>query len=315
MFSAISNHFGSNVEMIAYDTPRVTDQYEYSVKGFLRCNNRDGESAIMDFRKELAVKPGTKVKLSKYDPDETLGHHKGRKLDEKLAKLQAKLDSLQYLMYAERKHALLIVFQAIDAGGKDGTIRHVMSGVNPEGCTVTSFKVPSSEELAHDFLWRIHKAMPQVGDIGIFNRSHYEDVLVARVHNLVPKEVWTARYDEINAFEKLMTENRVTIVKFYLHISKDEQKKRFLERIDDVDKRWKISISDFAERKYWDDYISAYEHAISRCSTAGAPWYIIPANKKWFRNLAVSHILVETLESLKMKFPKPTVDIRDLKWK
>ena len=269
----------------------------------------------MDFRKEFAVKPGTKVKLSKYDPDETLGHHKGPKLDEKLAKLQAKLDSLQYLMYAERKHALLVVFQAIDAGGKDGTIRHVMSGVNPEGCTVTSFKVPSAEELAHDFLWRIHKAMPQVGDTGIFNRSHYEDVLVARVHNLVPKEVWSARYDEINAFEKLMTENRVTIVKFYLHISKDEQKKRFLERIDDVDKRWKISISDFAERKYWDDYISGYEHAISRCSTSDAPWYIIPANKKWFRNLAVSHILVETLETLKMKFPKPTVDIRDLKWK
>jgi PPK2 family polyphosphate:nucleotide phosphotransferase len=269
----------------------------------------------MDFQKEFAVKPGTNVKLSKYDPDETFGHHKGPKLDEKMTKYLSKLDSLQYLMYAERKHALLVVFQAMDAGGKDGTIRHVMSGLNPQGCAVTSFKQPSAEELAHDFLWRIHKAMPQIGDIGIFNRSHYEDVLVARVHNLVPKEVWSARYGEINAFEELMCENRLTIVKFFLHISKEEQKKRFMERIDDVDKRWKISAADFAERKYWDDYVNAYEHAISRCSTSVAPWYIIPANKKWFRNLAVSRILVETLESFNMKIPKATVDIRDLKWK
>ncbi|MGC1583219.1 MAG: polyphosphate kinase 2 family protein, partial [Candidatus Acidiferrales bacterium] len=278
-------------------------------------SERDGARAIMDFRKEFAVKPGTNVKLSKYDPDETFGHHKGPKLDEKMTKYLSKLDSLQYLMYAERKHALLVVFQAMDAGGKDGTIRHVMSGLNPQGCAVTSFKQPSAEELAHDFLWRIHKAMPQIGDIGIFNRSHYEDVLVARVHNLVPKEVWSARYGEINAFEELMCENRLTIVKFFLHISKEEQKKRFMERIDDVDKRWKISAADFAERKYWDDYVNAYEHAISRCSTSVAPWYIIPANKKWFRNLAVSRILVETLESFNMKIPKATVDIRDLKWK
>jgi PPK2 family polyphosphate:nucleotide phosphotransferase len=269
----------------------------------------------MDFRKEFAVKPGATVKLSKHDPDETLGFEKGAKCEAKLEKCLADLDSLQYLLYAEKKHALLVVFQAMDAGGKDGAIRHVMSGLNPQGCAVTSFKQPSAQELAHDFLWRIHKVVPPIGDIGIFNRSHYEDVLVARVHDLVPKEVWSARYDEINAFEKLMAENRVTIVKFFLHISKDEQKKRFMERIDDADKRWKISISDFAERKYWDDYVTAYEAALGRCSTHDAPWYIIPANKKWFRNLAVSRILVETLEDFKMKFPKPSVDIRDLKWR
>ena len=269
----------------------------------------------MDFRKELAVKPGAKVNLSKYDPEDTLGHQKGAKSDAKLAKYLARLDSLQYLMYAEQKHALLVVFQAMDAGGKDGAIRHVMSGLNPQGCIVKSFKQPSSDELRHDFLWRVHNAIPEVGYIGIFNRSHYEDVLVTRVHNLVPKEVWSVRYDQINAFEKLLTQNRVTIVKFFLHISKDEQKKRFMERIDDADKRWKISVTDFSERKFWDEYVAAYEAALSSCSTSEAPWYIIPANKKWFRNLAVSRILVETIETLGMKFPKPTVDIRDLKWK
>jgi len=268
----------------------------------------------MDFRKKFAVKPGSKVKLSKYDPEETFGFKKGAKIDTKLAKTLSELDSFQYLMYAEKRHALLVVFQAMDAGGKDGTIRHVMGGLNPQGTTVTSFKQPTAEELAHDFLWRVHKVIPEVGDIGIFNRSHYEDVLVARVHNLVPKEIWSKRYDQINEFESMLAENRVAIVKFFLHISKDEQKKRFLERIDDADKRWKISVSDFAERKYWDEYVAAYEQALERCSTDAAPWYIIPANKKWFRNLAVSRILVETTEGFKMKFPKPTVNIHDLKW-
>jgi PPK2 family polyphosphate:nucleotide phosphotransferase len=308
--------FDSNLQAIVYDTPALAGHCEYSVKGSASYKRkRDGAREIMDFRKEFAVKPDAKVKLSKYDPDETLGYEKGAKTEEKLDKYLKKLDSLQYLMYAQKKHALLVVFQAMDAGGKDGTIRHVMSGLNPQGCRVTSFKQPSAEELAHDFLWRIHKAVPEVGDIGIFNRSHYEDVLVARVHNLVPKEVWSKRYDEINEFERMLAENRVTIAKFFLHISKDEQKKRFLERIDDADKRWKISTSDFAERKYWDDYVTAYEEALARCSTEAAPWYVIPANKKWFRNLAVSRILVETMEGFKMKFPKPTVDIRDLKWK
>jgi len=261
------------------------------------------------------AKPGRKVKFSKWDPDETLGFHKGEKCEAKLAETETRLDTLQNLLYAEKKHALLIVLQGMDAGGKDGTIRHVMSGVNPQGCRVTSFKQPTAEELSHDFLWRIHKAVPGAGFIGIFNRSHYEDVLVVRVHELVPKGVWSARYDQINEFEKELTENRVTILKFFLHISKDEQKKRFLERIDDADKRWKISEADFAERKFWDEYVDAYEDALTRCSTDEAPWYIIPANKKWFRNLAVSRILVETLEEFKMKFPKPSFDAKDVRWK
>jgi PPK2 family polyphosphate:nucleotide phosphotransferase len=269
----------------------------------------------MDYRKQFAVKPGTKVKLSKWDPDETLGERKGSKAEKKLEKLVARLDQLQYVLYAEKKHAILIVFQAMDAGGKDGTIRHVMSGLNPQGCSVTSFKQPSPEELAHDFLWRVHKAVPEVGFMGIFNRSHYEDVLVVRVHELVPKEMWSKRYDEINSFEKYLADNRVTIVKFYLHISEEEQKKRFYARLEDPDKQWKISQADYSERKYWDKYVKAYEDALTRCSTKDAPWYIIPGNKKWFRNLAVSHILVETLEDLKMKFPKPDVDIKDLKLK
>lgn len=269
----------------------------------------------MNFSKELRVKPGKKVKLTEFDPDETLGWEKGKKTTESLDRALQKLDKLQYLLYAERKHALLIVLQGLDAGGKDGTIRHVMNGVNPQGCRVTSFKIPSAEEAAHDFLWRIHRAVPSHGEIGIFNRSHYEDVLVVRIHNLVPKEVWSERYEQINRFEKLLSENNVKIVKFFLHISKDEQKKRFMQRIDDPDKRWKISDADFHERKYWDDYTKAYEDALSRCSTEHSPWYVIPANKKWFRNLAVSHVIVETMEELDMKFPPPTIDVSKLKWR
>lgn len=269
----------------------------------------------MSIRKALMVKPGKKVKLSNWDPDDTLGHEKGSRSDAKTEKSLEQLNALQYLLYAEKKHAVLVVFQALDAGGKDGTIRHVMSGLNPQGCVVASFKKPSVEEMAHDFLWRVHKVVPEVGMIGVFNRSHYEDVLVVRVHNLVPKEVWSARYEQINAFEEILCENGVSVVKFFLHISKDEQKKRFLERIDDPNRRWKLSPADFLERKCWDDYTEAYEEALRRCSTHHAPWYVVPANKKWFRNLAVSRILAETMEDLKMKYPKPVVDIKDLKWK
>jgi len=269
----------------------------------------------MNFSKEFRVKPGKKVKLSKYDADDTHGWEKGHKASDSTEKKCALLNSLQYLLYAEHKHALLLVFQGLDAAGKDGTIRHVMSGVNPQGCEVTSFKVPSVEEAAHDFLWRIHKAVPEHGYIGIFNRSHYEDVLVVRVHQLVPKDVWSARYEQINEFEAMLDANNVKVLKFFLHISKDEQKKRFMERIDDPDKRWKISNADFEERKFWDDYTKAYEDALARCSTEAAPWYIIPANKKWFRNLAVSHIVVETLEEMKMKYPPPTIDVKKLKWR
>ena len=265
------------------------------------------------FAKELIATPGKKVKLDKWDPEDTLGWDKDHKMKTSLAKNIENLDRLQYLFYAEHKRALLIVLQGLDAAGKDGTIRHVMSGVNPQGCRVTSFKQPSSEELAHDFLWRVHKAVPPVGDIGIFNRSHYEDVLVARVHNLVPKDVWSRRYDEINDFERTLAENNVKILKFFLFISKDEQKRRFQQRIDDKDRQWKISESDFAERKYWDDYIKAYEAALTKCSTEYSPWFIIPSNKKWFRNLAVSHIVTETMEEMNMKFPKPTVDVSKIK--
>ncbi len=268
-----------------------------------------------NFSKELIVKRGTKVKLADYDPDDTLGWDKGHKAKASSEKAIERIDKLQYLLYAEHKHALLIVLQGLDAAGKDGTIRHVMAGVNPQGCDVTSFKKPSTEELEHDFLWRVHTAIPKYGDIGIFNRSHYEDVLVVRVHDLVPKSVWSKRYDQINQFESTLNQNNVKILKFFLHISKDEQKKRFEERIDDPDRRWKISQSDFAERKFWPDYTRAYEIALENCNTPYAPWYVIPSNKKWFRNLAVSHIIAETLESMKMKFPAPTVDISKLKWK
>jgi PPK2 family polyphosphate:nucleotide phosphotransferase len=267
-----------------------------------------------NFSKELVVPPGEKVKLAKYDPEDTLGWEKSAKTKASLAKALEKLDNLQYLLYAEHKRALLIVLQGVDTAGKDGTIRHVMSGVSPQGCHVTSFKVPTAEELSHDFLWRIHRAVPAHGIIGIFNRSHYEDVLAARVHNLVPKEVWSKRYDEINEFEKILTENDTVVLKFLLHISKDEQKKRLEERIKDPDKHWKLSEADFQERKYWDDYVDAYEAALTRCNTKAAPWHIIPSNKKWFRNLAVSHIVVEALENLRMKFPPPTVDVKKLKW-
>lgn len=267
-----------------------------------------------NFSKELVISNGEKAKLSKYDPDDTLGWEKGAKTKASLAKAVEKLDGLQYLMYAEHKRALLIVLQGVDTAGKDGTIRHVMSGVSPQGCHVTSFKVPTAEELSHDFLWRIHRAAPAHGIIGIFNRSHYEDVLAARVHNLVPKEVWSKRYDEINEFEETLTENNTVVLKFMLHISKDEQKKRLEERIKDPDKHWKLSEADFQERKYWDDFVDAYEAVLTRCNTKPAPWYIIPSNKKWFRNLAVSHIVVEALENLRMKFPPPTVDVKKLKW-
>jgi PPK2 family polyphosphate:nucleotide phosphotransferase len=268
-----------------------------------------------NFTDELMATPGKKVKLGKWDPEDTLGWEKDPKMKESLEKTIERLDKLQYLLYAEHKRTLLIVLQGLDAAGKDGTIRHVMAGVNPQGCTVTSFKKPSADEMSHEYLWRIHKAVPEYGNIGIFNRSVYEDVLVVRVHNLVPKEVWSRRYDQINRFEELLNDNNVKILKFFLHISKDEQKKRFQQRIDDPDRRWKISEADFDERRYWDEYTDAYEAALTKCSTPYAPWFIIPSNKKWFRNLAVSHIIAETLEGLHMKFPKPTVDVKKLKWK
>ena len=269
----------------------------------------------MNLIEKLRVKPGAKVRLRDYDTDESPGFKTKPDVVSVLLKTGQRLADLQYLMYAENQRALLIVLQGPDTAGKDGTIRHVMTGLNPAGVQVKSFKVPSDDELDHDYLWRIHHAVPNYGEFGIFNRSHYEDVIVVRVHNLVPRSVWKNRYDEINAFEKHLTENNVTILKFFLHISKAEQKKRILERIKDKTKWWKLSEADFSERKYWDGYVEAYEEALSRCSTKEAPWYIIPANKKWFRNLAVAEIMLETLEAMKMKYPKPRIDPTKIRWR
>jgi PPK2 family polyphosphate:nucleotide phosphotransferase len=261
----------------------------------------------------LVVKPGEKAKLSKRDSDDTAGFKKKAEVRALLDENVVRLDELQYLLYAENKRALLVVLQAMDAGGKDGTIRHVMGALNPQGVRVTSFKKPSDEEREHDFLWRINKAVPRYGNIGIFNRSHYEDVLVVRIHDLVKKSVWSKRYKQINDFERHLADNNVTILKFFLHISKDEQKERFQARLDDPSKHWKASPADFAERKYWDDYQEAFEDALSNCSTKHAPWFVIPANKKWFRNFAVSQIIRDTLESLDMKFPPAPLDLDKVK--
>jgi len=269
----------------------------------------------MDLLDRLRVRPGRKVRLSDHDPDATPGYPHKAPAREHLEKNLARLSTLQYLLYAEGRRALLIVLQAVDAGGKDGTIRHVTAGLNPQGCRVTSFKVPSAEERAHDFLWRIHKAVPERGEIGIFNRSHYEDVLVARVHSLVPKSVWSERYEQINAFERILTDNSIVILKFFLHISKDEQRRRLEERVLDPTKNWKLSEQDFAERERWDDYVRAYEDVLGRCSTSWAPWFLIPADRKWYRNLAVSQIIVETLRHQKMEFPRPSLDLSRLKFR
>jgi PPK2 family polyphosphate:nucleotide phosphotransferase len=206
-------------------------------------------------------------------------------------------------LYAENQRSLLIVLQAMDTGGKDGTIKNVFSGVNPQGCQVWSFKKPSAEETSHDFLWRYHYRAPQRGMITIFNRSHYEDVLIVRVHNLVSEDVWRKRYHTINEFEQMLTFNNITVVKFYLHISKDEQKRRLESRLENPDKRWKFSSSDIQERRLWADYQLAFEEAINNCSTDYAPWYVVPANNKWYRNLVIARTLADTLEAMNPKYP------------
>jgi PPK2 family polyphosphate:nucleotide phosphotransferase len=267
----------------------------------------------MSYINEFRIITGSKVNLGKIDPSYHANYDNQEATIDELNKYSQRLGELQDVMFAENKHALLIVLQAMDGGGKDGTISHVMSALNPQGCTVVGFKVPTAEELAHDYLWRIHKQTPRKGQITVFNRSHYEDVLVVRVHNLVPKEIWSKRYNEINAFERELANSGTTIVKFFLHIDKDEQLRRFRDRLDQPDKQWKISDSDYTEREYWDDYQQAYMDAISTCSHNYAPWYVIPANHKWFRDLAVSQILVDTLESLKMKYPAPSVDLAVIK--
>jgi PPK2 family polyphosphate:nucleotide phosphotransferase len=235
-------------------------------------------------------------------------HHDRKSAEDEFRNLRDELIEYQRRLYADGSKRLLVVLQAMDAGGKDGTIRRVFKGVNPQGVQVTSFKVPTRHELAHDFLWRIHKAVPAKGMIGVFNRSHYEDVLVVRVHDIVPEEVWRPRYAHINAFEKHLVDSGTTILKFYLHISKDEQKERFQDRLDEPDKNWKFSLDDLEKRKLWNDYSAAFEEMLEKTTTSWAPWYVIPADQKWYRNLAIMRVLVDRLKALDPQYPEPEQD-------
>lgn len=254
------------------------------------------------------------IKLAKCDPGETLGYDKARAAA-LLEKNQEALGHLGYALYAENRRSLLLVLQATDTAGKDGVIRHVLTGLNPQGVRVTPFKTPTPHELAHDFLWRVHAAVPAHGEIGVFNRSHYEDVLVVRVKQLVPEAVWKRRYNQIEEFEELLAESGTTIVKIFLHIDKDEQAERLQARLDDPEKNWKFNVGDLEDRKLWDDYQKAYEDAIAKTDCDAAPWYVVPANKKWFRNLAVSQILVETLQAMDLKIPDPPPGLDTIKIK
>ncbi len=258
-----------------------------------------------------AIKPpvGEQVHLAEYDPRYVATDWNKLSALAQINENTSISSGLAYRLYAENRRAVLLVLQGMDTSGKDGTIRTVMSGVNPQSFQITSFKQPSSEELDHDFLWRIHAAVPRRGEIGIFNRSHYEDVLIVRVHNLVPEQEWRSRYERINEFEKLLIEGGVTMVKCFLHISKEEQRQRLQARLDNPDKRWKFNKGDLAERKLWDDYQQAYEDALNHCHTHHAPWHIIPADRKWYRNLVVSKILRETLEKLDPQFPPPEANL------
>jgi PPK2 family polyphosphate:nucleotide phosphotransferase len=263
----------------------------------------------METMDRYRVELGSRVDLSERDPNDKSAFP-GRKKEgrKQLLALNRRLEELQELLYAEHTHKVLIVLQAMDSGGKDGTIRHVFEGVNPQGVRVAGFKVPTPEELAHDYLWRVHKQVPGKGEIVIFNRSHYEDVLVVRVHSLVGQEVWSKRYDHINDFERMLADEGTTILKFFLHIDLDEQRERFQARLDEPHKRWKFNPGDLDERKLWPQYMGAYEDAIAKTSTDWAPWYIVPANRKWYRNLVVGTVITETLDGLDMRYPEPDFD-------
>lgn len=252
------------------------------------------------------VQPGTRVDLSQWDPNDKRAFPTSKQEGHQaLLELNERLEILQELLFAEHKHRVLIVLQAMDTGGKDGTIRHVFEGVNPQGVRVANFKQPTSEELDRDYLWRVHQHVPGKGEIVIFNRSHYEDVLVVRVHQLVPASIWKQRYAQINDFERLLAEEGTTILKFFLHIDQEEQKQRLQARLDEPHKRWKFKPGDLEERKKWPQYIQAYADALSKTSTAWAPWYIVPANRKWYRNLVVASVIIQTLEGLEMQYPEP----------
>ncbi len=280
------------------------------------------EDSELELRlKHIMVPPGHKISLRKdYDPEFTAGFKDKKDARKKLEKNIVELAEYQDILYAQDTYALLLIFQAMDAAGKDGAIKHVMSGVNPQGCQVYSFKSPSAEELDHDYLWRTNKVMPERGRIGIFNRSYYEEVLVVRVHpelldhQKIPpsarENIWKRRYDQINNMEKYLSENGVVILKFFLNVSKEEQKKRFLERIDRPEKNWKFSTADAKERAFWDNYQQAYEDCLNRTSTEWAPWFVVPADNKWFTRLTVSEIVVRTLKRLNLRYPEVSEERR-----
>ena len=269
----------------------------------------------MKYSELFRVKRGDKLRLGKIDPAFTDGLDDTDAVKDRIKKHTKRLRDLQYSLYSEGKRSLLICLQGLDTAGKDGTIVHVLGAMDPQGTRVCGFKVPSLEEASHDFLWRIEKQVPAKGEVVVFNRSHYEDVVVVRVHKTVPEEIWSKRYNWINHFERGLVANGTHILKFYLHISSEEQLKRFQDRLDDPMRQWKISESDYEERKYWKEYTRAYEDSLTETSTGHSPWYVIPSNNKWFRNLAISQIVVEKLESLKIKIPKPQVDIDEIRRK
>jgi len=266
------------------------------------------------YYKSFQIKPSTRIRLGKWDP-KFIGEHTKKEALRKIEKLREQISDMQMRLYAEHQRSLLICLQGQDASGKDGVVRHVIGSMNPEGCRVVNFKEPTKEELDHDFLWRIEHQMPRKGEAVIFNRSHYEDVLIVRVHDLVPKSIWSRRYKQINDFEQRQLANGTHILKFFLHISKEEQLERFKQRLDDPAKRWKISEADYTEREYWEEYEKAYEEVFTKCNSTAAPWFLIPADHKWFRDLAISEIIVAALEALKIQVPKPTVDIADIRRK
>jgi PPK2 family polyphosphate:nucleotide phosphotransferase len=255
------------------------------------------------------IEPGQVVRLDDNPTDAKHLNLVREEAETEFKRLRRELIELQARLYAEGEQKLLIVLQAMDAGGKDGTIRRIFQGVNPQGVRVTSFKSPSRRELAHDFLWRIHQAVPAKGMIGVFNRSHYEDVLVVRVHNLVPETVWRPRYEQINNFEKMLADSGTRILKFYLHISKQEQKERFQARLDEPDKRWKFAVDDLGKRKHWDDYMVAFEEMLARCSKPWAPWYVIPADQKWYRNLTITRTIIDAIGKMNPQYPSPEGDL------
>ena len=269
----------------------------------------------MDYRKRFIVKPGARVRLGKLDPAFKDQHESPERAAPEIQKHVERMAKLQYLLYADGRQSLLVVLQALDAGGKDGVVRHVFSAMNPQGTSVFGFKQPTHFEAAHDFLWRAHQRAPGKGEVVIFNRSHYEDVLVARVHQSVQRRIWSKRYELINDFERILAANGTRILKFYLHISPAEQLERFKKRLDDPTRHWKISESDYTERELWAEYVGAFEEALERTSTRHAPWFVIPSNYKWFRNLAISTIVADTMADMDLKLPPAQVDIAAIRRK